>query len=672
MPDFTIKIQICILLQWKSYVLMSKTSKIYFSFFSSVFRICMLLTFATIISSCNHKSNNGKPLNPAATHLNETYFEELHKKTYQDPLAARTEALAAMENLSDQDLVSKIKLLKYIGSSYVFETNYPDAITHYNKALALAESINFYNEIGNINNNLGMIFNELGDFKNSYTYYSIAIENYTRTDNREKKTGTYNNIGVIYLSLNNYDKALSYFEKALDTTFVHKDTILVATIYNNLAICYIKEQPEKAFESLHKAISLSHQVNNQYGLCISYQIMGNNYLNSDDLENALDAYNTSVEIAKKANLTHQLANANIGLARVKLQMNAIDEAFEAAFEVMKAAKENNSLVLKSEAHHVLSDIFEKNQDYENSLLNYKAHVKAQQELTNQTVVNQIYDVELNYLNRINKMQLLELETKELAISKKNNLLFFISLIFILLLLGFYLIYRNYQHKQKVTFQNTVIELNKKRTKAALEAEIQERKRIGEELHDSLGYLLSLAALNASVLEKRKDLTETKRKDLIKSLMESIEEAFDEVRNISHNLAPTLLSEQGLKGALKSIADKINQSTKIKVSYDTFGLENKLDEVIENVLYRTLQEIVNNTIKHANASELFIQIVQDNSQITVMAEDNGQGFQTTGLQEKFSGLGLSHIKSSIENLNGSIYIDSKEKRGTIISIVIPLQ
>jgi signal transduction histidine kinase len=184
-------------------------------------------------------------------------------------------------------------------------------------------------------------------------------------------------------------------------------------------------------------------------------------------------------------------------------------------------------------------------------------------------------------------------------------------------------------------------------------------------------LLSLAGLHASVLYKRKDIAEEKRKELLESLMKSIEDAFDEVRNISHNLAPSLLSERGLKGALKNITDRVNQSTKLSMSFDTFGLEENLDNLIENTLFRTIQEIVNNTIKHADASKLFLQITQGNNEITLMAEDNGKGFNFDEIK-KHSSYGLSHMKSRIENLNGTMFIDSNQNRGTIISILIPLQ
>ncbi|TVQ09084.1 MAG: hypothetical protein EA361_15890 [Bacteroidetes bacterium] len=153
-------------------------------------------------------------------------------------------------------------------------------------------------------------------------------------------------------------------------------------------------------------------------------------------------------------------------------------------------------------------------------------------------------------------------------------------------------------------------------------------------------------------------------------MRSVDEAFSEVRNISHNLAPSLLSERGLKGALKNLTDQVNQSHQLKMSFETFGLEGKLNSLVENTLFRAIQEILNNTIKHSNASQLSLQIAQGNNEITLMAEDNGIGFDLKNLNGH-SGHGLTHMKTRIENLNGSIHIDSNPARGTIISIVIPL-
>lgn len=640
--------------------------------FLSINKVFKLFIYINIfISSCQSAFGEKEEIDRVKNNLTEDVFTEIHKQTYEAPVVARDKSFELLNQVLESDIESRVKLLKYIGSSYVFETNYPEAIKYYSQSLSLAEESKDYHETANLNNNLGMIFNELGNYKLALTHYYAALDNYELSKHKNRKVGTLNNIGIIHLNLNNYDKALIFFEQALDATIEDKDSILVASVLNNLAIYYTNKSKEKAIEKLTESIQISNNLNNQYGLSISYQIMGNLYLNTNEIRKAHEAYIKSIEIARKSNLTHQLAIAKIGLGRTYLSQNKIDSALHITKEVMEVGDEQNSLVLKSEAYQLLSEVYKSNGDFEKSLNYYQEHINAQKELNNQTVINQVYDVEVNHLNQLNKMQYLELEKKELSIKNKNNLLFMVMLVFILVLIGLYLAYRNHRHKQRVKFQTTIIELNQKKSYAALEAEIQERKRIGKELHDSLGYLLSLAGLQASVLNKRRNLNEDKKNELLKSLIESIDEAFRELRSISHNLAPSLLSEYGLKGALKNISDKIHQSGKLKISFDVFGLEKKINPVIENVLFRTLQEIINNTIKHSEASELFIQIIQDKDQIAMMTEDNGIGFKTEDLQKK-SNFGLYHIESSVENLNGTLFIDSKLNRGTIISITIPLK
>lgn len=633
-----------------------------------------LVLFCAVAVCCNQKEGNlsKEDIFNSTASLPDSIFEKIHNQVYDNPSLARSRSFKILDSLDDSDKVSRIKLMKYVGSSYVFETNYPEAIKYYNEALLEAEGIHFYSEIANINNNLGTVFNESGSYTSAYIHLVAALDNYELAGTPDKKDGTLNNIGLTYLNLNNHKKALEYFEKALDTNAQPKNPILAATVLNNIALCNsFGKNTAVAIENLNRSIKLSENNNNQYSLCISYKIMGDIYQNSKEYEKAFEAYAHSENIAREGQLFQQIAFAKIGKGRVLLDWNRIPEALKEGLEVLDMAEEKNSNLLKTDAHFLLSMIYQEKKEYQKSLEHFQMNVSLKEEMNNNTIVNQIYDVELKHLDQLNNMQQLEIDKKELSIRNKNNLLFFVSLVFMLLLIGLYLAYRNRQHKQEAKLRNTVIEMNKKRSNAALEAEIRERKRIGQNLHDSLGYLLSLAGLQASVLHKKKQITEEKRIELLQSLMESIDEAFNEVRNISHNLSPSLLSERGLKGALKNISSRVNQSTKLRMSFDTFGLGENLEELIENALYRTIQEIVNNTIKHAEASELFIQIAQDEKEITLMSEDNGKGFDYERTVNE-AGMGLTNITSSIENLNGTIYIDTKPGRGTIISIIIPLQ
>src|SRR5690606_34432132 len=216
----------------------------------------LILTVSLISGSisCESSSENISYNSSNKKELNDKVFEELHKQTYEAPLAAREKSFSLLKTISPQDLDSKIKLLKYVGSSYVFETNYPEAIKYYNQALNIAEEIKDYNEIANLNNNLGMIFNEIGNFKTAYTYYFTALDNYDLAKNKGKQIRTLNNIGVIYLNLKNYEKALSFFEEALASTVRHKDAILGASVMNNLAICYSEKNPKRALKELKNGI----------------------------------------------------------------------------------------------------------------------------------------------------------------------------------------------------------------------------------------------------------------------------------------------------------------------------------------------------------------------------------------------------------------------------------
>jgi signal transduction histidine kinase len=219
-------------------------------------------------------------------------------------------------------------------------------------------------------------------------------------------------------------------------------------------------------------------------------------------------------------------------------------------------------------------------------------------------------------------------------------------------------------------QHTIVNLKERRAKAALEAEIKERIRIGTELHDSLGQMLSATRLQLEVLQQRKELPEERVKQLIESSIGSLDEAFLELRSISHNLAPTLLSQKGLAEALKNLADRINQSKKFHVNLEMYGMDQPLDELIEHSLFRIIQELINNTIKHARATQMNIQLIRSDSELTLMAEDNGCGFDLNDPKINSKG-GLHSIKSRVDNLNCSLHIDSMIGRGTIVSIVVPL-
>jgi signal transduction histidine kinase len=342
-----------------------------------------------------------------------------------------------------------------------------------------------------------------------------------------------------------------------------------------------------------------------------------------------------------------------------------------ALEAMQIANQIGNTKLKYETHEVLSNIYENTGDYRKALENYRLATNIKKEVISQTKLHQIYNLEIEQLSQAKKIQQLEIQRQNLLLSKKNNIIAFIIFAFVLIMGGAYLLYLNHNHRRKAMHHEAILSLTEKKSRAAVEAEIQERKRIGQELHDGLGQMLSVARLNISVLQQKSSLTEERKKELLDAAMYSVDKAFYELRDISHNLAPSVLTEKGFMGALKDLSDQINQSKVMKVNLETFGLSGSLDNLIENTLYRAVQELINNTIKHARATNIYLQLVKSETEITLMVEDNGVGFN---MDETYilNGGGLSNIRSRVENLSGSIFIDAMADRGTIITIVIPLR
>lgn len=235
-----------------------------------------------------------------------------------------------------------------------------------------------------------------------------------------------------------------------------------------------------------------------------------------------------------------------------------------------------------------------------------------------------------------------------------------------------------QYKEKINLEllNKVelksLELNAKQNevkRALYFGEEKERKRVAQDLHDGMGSLLSTLKLNAESIDlSNKNLGE-KESIAYQNVLEMIDKACSELRNISHNMMPSSMEHFGLEITIESLIEKINLYGGTNFIFQIFNNEEKIDSQIEINIYRIILELVNNIIKHSKAKEASIQIILENKLLILMAEDNGIGFNYTN--QKVSGIGLLNIRSRIEAMNGKLNIDSKESKGTTIIIEIPI-
>ncbi len=238
----------------------------------------------------------------------------------------------------------------------------------------------------------------------------------------------------------------------------------------------------------------------------------------------------------------------------------------------------------------------------------------------------------------------------------GSILFFIIIIFITI--------RYFTAKKyKLELREVQIEQSS-RLKAIIETEEKERKRIARELHDGLGQMLSTARLTVSGLEESENEEDKSR---IRKSLKIIDAACEEVRHISHNMMPGALIQMGLIPALDDLVETINASGQLEVDFNT-NIKEPIGESVEIAIYRIVQEVCNNIIKHAKAKNIGITIFKNIQIIDIEIKDNGIGFSTE-LIDKSMGIGWKNIYSRISSLNGTIKVDSVINKGTTIKIQI---
>lgn len=239
----------------------------------------------------------------------------------------------------------------------------------------------------------------------------------------------------------------------------------------------------------------------------------------------------------------------------------------------------------------------------------------------------------------------------------------------------FLLFKNTRKKQKLAEQEKTLETQKLATvlkeqellsiDAMIEGQEKERQRIANDLHDDLGGLMATVKLHFNALkEKQTPELYTKTNTLI-------DEAYNKVRSVAHAKNSGVIAKQGLLKAITEMTDKISALNKITIDVIDHGLENRLENSLELTIFRIVQELITNIIKHANATEATIHITNHDDSLNIMVEDNGIGFSPSQITKTKKGMGISSIDKRVEHLNGNMTIESEPNKGTTIIIDIPL-
>jgi len=265
----------------------------------------------------------------------------------------------------------------------------------------------------------------------------------------------------------------------------------------------------------------------------------------------------------------------------------------------------------------------------------------------------------------------EEKVNELTVSKKNterNVLVILVISFLVIIV---LLFSRISARKKEELIKELLSQRDIRLRSIIVGEERERSRVASQLHDGIGQQLSAAKLNISALQSYLKATDATDSLMLKNAVDLLDDSVKEVRNVSHSMIPNALVKSGLLAALHEIISKNGTGNKLKFNLEVVGEITRLEQTKEAVLFRVLQEVIGNIINHAKATEVGIQLIRHEKELSILIEDNGIGFDADRAIKNNNSIGLRSIQSRMDFLKGNVYFDSRPTKGTTVSIELPM-
>ena len=522
--------------------------------------------------------------------------------------------------------------------------------------------------IGSCMGKLGALYQKMGDLDKALECQLQCLHVQEKLHNQINIAVTYNNIAVIHNNQKNPCKAIEYARKALDINIQLSNAAGTVTNYNTLATAYLAlGKYDSTLLLLDSVVAVADRRGDKFSKASAYCNIGNAYEHQKDSVQALQYYIRALNMAKETNSKAAISmySQNIGYYYVaKAQYDSAEYYLLTAYNTAKELNQKPVLYMSSLG---LYNIYKRRGDLLRATKYVEESIAEKDSVYNEESSKQIAEMQTKYETEKKEQQL---SIQQLQLNRRNIILIVLSLIFILSAVIGWLTYNRYKLKQKTILDAEILSQQQQRAKAVIEAEEHERQRIGKDLHDGVGQILSAAKLNLSALQSKIPMPEQSEKDMMQNALDLIDESVKEVRTISHNMMPNMLIKSGLASAVRDFVNKMTATDKLKIDLDLVGMNKRLDATVETVLFRVFQEIINNIIRHSEAGHVTIQLVQHEQEIVMMIEDNGKGFDVSKTISGEGGIGLKSITSRVEYLHGSIHIDSMPGRGTTVTIEIP--
>ncbi len=513
---------------------------------------------------------------------------------------------------------------------------------------------------------LGNAAKDLGEYPEALRMFSTGLR-YCTADS-EDQAGIHANIAQVFQLQEDLPQAEIHLQQALKLSGEKKGNIPYLVVVHTLANVYGMQG------KIDSALLLDAE-----GLLIARRIGASGYQTSflDNKANcfvfqnrpdsARHYFRQCLAIDSRLGNKKQVSDTwlNLGLLE-QLQHNLplAEEHLKRSIKLANAVGYRKGAMTGWQA---LTELYTEKEDYPAALRAQTASYKIKDSLLSEKKAAAIAEWKAIYETQ-KKEEEIRLQTLQLR--QKNLIIGFGSLSAALLLSAVYFANRRAKLRKEKRYQEELFAHDQESALKILIAEEGERRRIAADLHDGVGQTLTAAWLNLQATQPLLETLDAGSARLLHTTTQLIGDSCSEIRQISHNMMPTVLFQKGLLAALEEMISLISEK-QLKVSLSADALEPPLDKTTELVLYRIIQECVSNVVRHAGATHLYISIHKEEALLSVMIEDNGRGMGGRSL-EATAGIGLENIRSRVQYLRGTVEWNpvNEDQSGTIVEIYIP--
>lgn len=577
--------------------------------------------------------------------------------------------------------------LNYVAGDLKYYANYTFILNQqgkYAKSLALnLDALELAQRKGNREQlavclfNTGSSYNNMAKYEEALRYYLEAVRIFEELRLLKNVAVAYDNIGGIFSNIGQLQKGLDYHLKALEKARAIGDSLEMCTAALNAGIQYNKLQRLPEAETyIRQSLAISGKIRNTYLEINAMLTLAEIFLKQNKPDLSIGFAQQCLQRSIGINSAYSEMEALKILTRCYYLKKEYTEAITYGERAVAFSEQNGLQSQLYKVYDVLAFAYHETGNDRAAYTNLALSKNIKDSINEKEITGEIENLEIKYQSAQKEKQILELQQEK---KQQQVLIGSMSIGLLVIVVISYLIYKNYRQKRKLLLSETLyqkqrvqeLETEKKliTSESIIKGQEDERKRLARDLHDGLGGILS-SAKHAFSNAGMTDLNSHRGNSSYENGLAILDHSIRELRRIAHNMMPEALVKFGLNTAIQDLCESTNKTSSINLTYQSFDLQDgDVSKTKVSAIYRIIQELVNNIIRHAEAKNALVQFIKRHDTLSITVEDDGKGFDpNTARQQK--GIGFLTMQTRIAYMNGTFDIQTSEGKGTSIHIEIP--